>query len=116
MAETEEMDMRNAKVQMLAHGAAAARDSMDFDPIYLPTVTLRDLGCLVATDYPDLVRLVDQMAEASAEFQVVDYLLVWSDDQTQVRAICPRCGNVDNVSDVFLGTPDGKILVCNDCT
>jgi len=107
--------MHEAKVQMLAHGAQTAVDSRDFDPIEIPTVVVPNVGPLVATDYEPLILLVEQMAEAEAEFQVVDYILVWSANNSPVRATCPRCGNIDNVSDCFLGDNDRKLLVCHDC-
>lgn len=107
--------MHEAKIQMLAHGAQTAVDSRDFDPINLPSVVVPNFGTLAATNYDPLIRLVEQMVEAEAEFQTVDYILVWSADDSPVRACCPRCGTIDNVSDVFLGDEEHGLLVCQDC-
>lgn len=108
--------MREAQVRMLAHGAATATDSYDFDPILVPTVNIPSLGgCLVATDYQPLVELVERLVEEEAERLIVDFVLVWSDTKEPIKASCPRCGNVDDVSGSFLGDTDRRTLVCHDC-
>lgn len=114
--------MRLAKVTVtpaltLIDGPAPeARDSLDFDPISLPTVTVPNLGVLVATDYAELAALVDQLANEEAERQIVTFDLVWEADGAPVRACCPKCGHVGNVTADFLGVDGAQPgLVCHSC-
>lgn len=105
--------MRKAKVTIRPYNSDEARDALDYDEIEIPTVSVPSVGPLAATDYPPLTALVAKMAEDEAERQIVELTLVWSDTGAAVRASCPGCGDIEDVSANFLDVDDE--LRCHAC-
>lgn len=107
--------MRKAKVTIRPYNTTTTRDAEGYPEIEIPSVVIPSVGPLAATDYAPLVALVDRMAEDEAERQIVELTLVWSDSGAPVRACCPHCGDIEDVSSDFLGDEDGTELRCHGC-
>lgn len=98
MSHTAPLPKREAKVQISPVGVApvAWRDVLDIDPIHLPVE-----GDGIADGYDG--RLLDLVDHLHDHMEDNTWRLVWSDDLTAVRSVCPVCDDVFVVGD---GVPD----------
>jgi hypothetical protein len=98
---------------MVSHDGADYVPSIDVDPITLPV----DSAGMADVFDSGLVRLMDAMCAWESFDTRSTYQLVWSDDRTLVRGVCPVCDDFFPVSEGFPGDElnEGYNAVCCGC-
>jgi hypothetical protein len=100
-------------IVVVSHDGNDYVPSVDVDPISLPT---ENDGLADVFD-ADLLGLMDGICAWESFDTHSTYRLVWSDDRSPVRGLCPVCDDVFEVSEGFPGDElnEGHNAVCCGC-
>ena len=98
MASNAPLPKAEAKVMFRISPTDPWRDSVDFDPIVIPTegpdtTDVYDEGLVCVTE-----EIVDAECEALIPWE---YMLVWSANENPVKGVCPVCDKPFIVSEGF---------------
>lgn len=110
--------MNSTREAMVINTLADNRPVLDFDPIDLELTTAGDVAL---PESEPIMALWDAVTEAEMELSIspltATYSIVWSDDRTPVKILCPVCDDVCNLDDAITeDLPDGHTaMVCSDC-
>lgn len=92
----------------------AGTPCVDIDPISIPV----DVDGYADVFDSSLIGLIDGMITWESLDSSGEYLLVWSDDQSTVKGVCPTCDEIFPVSEGYpvdmIGGPDAVMCGCVD--